>query len=89
MTEAKVAKQASERGDPRAEHRIEEHGGHLSGRPTRESEKEVCLRVEVHKEQSERHAYGRSRGHVTSMQKKESRWVTDDGGPTEPTKRQA
>ena len=37
------AKRAGERGDPRAEQRIEKHEGHRRGRRTRESETDACL----------------------------------------------
>ena len=50
---------------------------------------DVYLHMKVRKGQSERHARGRSRDHTTSMQLEESQWVADDGGRTEPMKRQA
>ena len=66
------AKRAGEKGDPRAEQRIEEHGGHRSGGSKQESETDACIRVKVRKRWSERPAYGRSKGQDTSMQAKES-----------------
>ena len=51
------AKRAGERCDPRTKKPVEGEQ-HRSGGPTRESEKEACLRVKVRKGWSKRHAYG-------------------------------